>query len=228
MNKINISNLNERTLLSIFDVAFLKPEATYEELEAFLDEAMKYNVGSVCVKPSFLERTVKLLNGFSVKPTTVISFPHGTGTVYTKQKEAEEMVNIGAEELDMVMDIGAFKSGDYKKVEEEIKAVKSLGRLVKVIVETHYLTYEEKVNVAKLVRDAGADYIKTSTGFAPTGAKVEDVKLFYELVGKDIGVKAAGGIKSLKDVISFINAGATRIGLSKFIPVIEEFNKGRL
>ncbi len=223
MNKIDISNLDEKTLLSVFDVAFLKPEASYKELDLFLEDALKYEVGSVCVKPSFLKKTVNTLRGSSVVVGTVISFPHGASTTYTKQKEAEDAVNIGAKELDMVMDIGAFKSGDYKKVEADIKAVKSTSMLVKVIVETHYLTREEKETVAKLVKDSGADYIKTSTGFAPTGAKVEDVRLFYGLIGDSIGVKASGGIRTLKDVISFLDAGATRIGVSKFIPILEEF-----
>jgi len=223
MEKIDISNLNERLLLSVFDVAFLKPEATYEELNLFLQDALHYRVGSVCVKPSFLEKTTEFLKDSGVIPGTVISFPHGAETTYVKQKEAEESVSMGAMELDMVMDIGAFKSRDYKKVEEDIKAVKSTGKLVKVIVETYYLNGEEKITVAKLVRDAGADYIKTSTGFAPEGAKLEDVKLFYELVGKDIGIKAAGGIRKLEDVISFLEAGTTRIGVSKFIPILQEF-----
>ncbi len=223
MEKVDISKLDKKSLVLLFDVAFLKPEATYQELDRFLKDALQYEVGSVCVKPSFLKRAIEVLKGSKVVPTTVISFPHGATTTYTKQKEAEDMVKIGAEELDMVMDIGAFKSKDYKKVKEDIEAVKSFGKLVKVIVETHYLTHEEKVDVANLVRDAGADYIKTSTGFAPTGAKVEDVELFYTLVGKDIGVKAAGGIKTIDDVISLLKAGATRIGVSKFIPIVEAF-----
>ncbi len=225
--KIDIDNLTREVLLSVFDVAFLKPEATYDELDLFLKDALEYGVGSVCVKPSFLKRTVDFIKGSKVVPSTVISFPHGAGTTYAKQSEAEEAVDIGAKELDMVMDIGAFKSKDYKKVEEDIKSVKSTGKLVKVIVETYYLTQEEKVDVAKLVKDAGADYIKTSTGFAPEGAKVSDVRLFYELVGKDIGVKASGGIRTLKDVLSFLEAGATRIGVSKFIPIIKEFEENK-
>jgi len=223
MKKINVSDLDEKTLLSVFDVAFLKPEATYQDLEFFLKDAIKYEVGNVCVKPSFLKRTIEILGNTSITPSTVISFPHGASTTYTKQKEAEDAVNIGAKELDMVMDIGAFKSGDYKKIEADIKAVKSTSVLVKVIVETHYLTEDEKKKIAKLVRDSGADYIKTSTGFAPSGAKVEDVKLFYKLVGESIGIKASGGIRTLEDVLSFLDAGATRIGVSKFIPILEEF-----
>ena len=224
MDKIDVSKLDKKTLLSTFDVAFLKPEATYEKLEIFLEDAVKYSVGSVCIKPSFLRRSAEFIKGSSIILGTVISFPHGAATTYVKQKEAEDMISIGAEELDMVMDIGAFKSKDYKKVEDDIKAVKSTGKLVKVIVETHYLTQEEKTVVAKLVKDSGADYIKTSTGFAPTGAKVEDVKLFYNIVGKYIGVKASGGIRTLQDVLSFLEAGATRIGVSNFIPILEEFN----
>ncbi len=227
MDKIDISKLTRESLASIFDVAVLKPDATYEDLQKVLEDVVKYKAGSICVKPSFLERTVKFLKDTDVVPSTVISFPHGGATTYAKQREAENAVDIGAEELDMVMDIGAFKSGDYDKVEKDIKAVKSTSALVKVIVETHYLTQEEKVTVARLVRDSGADYIKTSTGFAPTGAQVEDVKLFYELVGSDIGVKAAGGIRTLNDVLSFLDAGATRIGVSKFLPILKEFERSK-
>ncbi len=226
--KIDLTKLNRKILLSVFDVAFLKPEATYYELELFLKDAVEYGVGSVCVKPSFLKKAVDFIAGSKVVPSTVISFPHGGGTTYAKQKEAEDAADIGAQELDMVMDIGAFKSKDYKKVEEDIKAVKSTGKLVKVIVETYYLTEEEKINVAKLVKNSGADYIKTSTGFAPEGAKVEDVRLFYDLIGEEIGVKASGGIRTLNDVLSFLKAGATRIGVSRFIPIIKEFESKEL
>ena len=206
MKKIDISNLDEKTLVSTFDVAVLKPEATLQDLEKVIKDAKKYAVGALCVKPSFLKKTVELLKGATITPTTVISFPHGADTTYTKQKSAEDAIKIGARELDMVMNIGLFKSKDYNAVINDIKSVRTVASNItlKVIVETHYLTQEEKSKIAKIVRDSGADYIKTSTGFAQTGAKVEDIALFYELVGKDIGVKAAGGIRTLSDVLSLL------------------------
>ena len=227
MEKIDINSLDEKKLVSTFDVAVLKPEATLQNLEKVINDAKKYSVGALCVKPSFLKKTVELLKDTTITPTTVISFPHGADTTYTKQKAAEDAIKNGAKELDMVMNIGLFKSKEYDAIINDIKSVRTIASnvILKVIVETHYLTQNEKTKIAEIVRDSGADYIKTSTGFAQTGAKVEDIALFYELVGKDIGVKAAGGIRTLSDVLSLLKAGATRIGVSKFIPIIEEFRK---
>ena len=200
----------------LIDHTVLKPETQEEAVIKLCKEALEFNFASVCVNPTFVELCAGLLKGSEVKVCTVIGFPLGANTKEVKGFEALDAVNKGAEEIDMVINIGALKDKKYEYVYEEIKYIKECckGRLLKVIIETCLLTDEEKVKACELSVKAGADYVKTSTGFSTGGATVSDIALMRKTVGPDLGVKASGGVRSYEDMVNMVEAGATRIGTS--------------
>lgn len=200
----------------LIDHTVLKPDTKEESVVALCKEALEYNFASVCVNPCFVELCAKLLKGSDVKVCTVIGFPLGANTKEVKGFEATDAVNKGAEEIDMVINIGALKDGKDDYVYEEIKYVKECckGKLLKVIIETCLLTDEEKVRACELSKKAGADFVKTSTGFSTGGATASDVALMRKTVGSEMGVKASGGVRSYEDLVNMVEAGANRIGTS--------------
>ncbi len=218
--------LSPSELACFFDHTLLRPEATRAQVEALCQEAIRYGFFSVCVNPSYVPLASSILRGTGVKVCSVVGFPLGATLPEVKAFEAEKVIALGAEEIDMVMNVGAMKSGDYNLVREDIARVvavaHSAGALVKVILETALLSREEKVMACKLALEAGADFVKTSTGFGPGGATVEDVRLMRETVGEKMGVKAAGGISSLEQALAMIEAGANRIGASRSVRIIQE------
>ncbi len=219
---------NTQTIASIIDHTLLKPNATREEIEKLCKEAREYSFASVCVNPVYVSTSASLLMDSSVKVCTVIGFPLGSTTSIVKVIEARDAIANGADEIDMVINIGALKSGNDDLVLDDIKAVRKAtdGKILKVIIETAYLTEEEKIKACKISKEAKADFVKTSTGFAPTGAKVEDVMLMRKIVGEDMGVKASGGIKDIKIAEEMVKAGATRLGTSSGIAIVTGKNAG--
>jgi deoxyribose-phosphate aldolase len=210
-------------LASLIDHTLLKPDATRADIEQICREAAQFCFASVCVNPNWVPLCRELLRGSGVKVCTVIGFPSGAHAPDVKAYEARRAVEQGAEEVDMVINIGALKSRDYALVEQDIRGVvQTVGKdtVVKVILETSLLTRDEKIMGASLAKAAGADFVKTSTGFAGGGATVEDVKLMRETVGPEIGVKASGGVRTQEDARAMIEAGATRIGASAGIKIV--------
>ncbi len=212
---MNVNKLIDHTLLKAF--------ATESEIEKLCNEAVEYNFKSVCVNPTHVKLAKKLLIGSDVLVCTVIGFPLGANTKEIKALETVDAVKNGADEIDMVINIGKAKEHQYDYIEDEIRLVvsSSVGRVVKVIIETCYLTDDEKKEVCKAALRAGASFVKTSTGFGTGGATVEDVKLMRETVGETMGVKASGGIHSYEEVEKLVEAGATRIGASSGIKIME-------
>lgn len=213
-------------IAKMIDHTLLKPQALKGNVEKLCNEAKRYGFASVCVNPCFVDLAYSILKGTDVKVCTVIGFPLGANTIESKVYESVDAVKRGASEIDMVLNIGALKSGDYeyvkKEIESVVKAVKSFGDvIVKVILETCYLTDEEKVKACKITVDAGADFVKTSTGFGTDGATVEDVRLMRNTVGEKFGVKASGGIRTVETAKAMIEAGANRIGASAGIQIVE-------
>ena len=208
-------------LAGYIDHTLLKAEAKEADIVKLCDEATEFGFASVCINPAFVPLASKRLKGTDVKVCTVIGFPLGASTTDTKVFEASDAVKKGADEIDMVMNIGRLKDGDCDYVKDEIAAVKGAidNILLKVIIETCLLTDDEIVKASLLVKEAGADFVKTSTGFSTGGAKASDVKLIRETVGPDMGVKASGGIRTYEDAVSMIEAGATRIGASAGIRI---------
>ena len=225
--KLDVKSLTEEKLAKTIDHSLLKPTITDEDLEIGCKIAKKYNVATVCVKPYHAKLAKRFLENSGVKISAVIGFPHGGSLPSVKSKETEEAIRDGADELDMVLNIGVLKFRNYDYVRDDIKAVvvAAQGALVKVILENCYLTNEEKVTACKLAEEAGADYVKTSTGFGTSGATVEDVKLMYDTVGPRLGVKAAGGVRSLEAILAVIEAGATRIGATATVAIMEGWRK---
>ncbi len=213
-----IKNLNK-----YIDHTLLKPEASEKDIEKLCAEAKQYKFATVFVNPSYVKLAAKLLQGSKVKVGCAIGFPLGATTTEVKVKEALQAIKNGAQEIDMVINIGAVKSKNYKLVEDDIKsvvrAVKPIG--VKTILETCLLTTEEKIRVAQIVKKCGAKFVKTSTGFSLGGATIEDIKLLRKTVGKKMGVKASGGIRDYKTAIAMIKAGANRIGTSAGVQIME-------
>ncbi|HFI2691827.1 TPA: deoxyribose-phosphate aldolase [Streptococcus suis] len=205
------------------DHTILKPETTKEQVAQILAEAKEYDFASVCVNPTWVSFAAQELKDSDVKVCTVIGFPLGANTPALKAFETKDAIVNGADEIDMVINIGALKSKNYDLVLEDIKAVveASGDKLVKVIIETCLLTEEEKVKACQLSKEAGADFVKTSTGFSTGGATVEDVALMRKTVGPEMGVKASGGARSYEDAIAFIEAGATRIGASSGVAIMK-------
>lgn len=210
-------------LASMIDHTLLKAEASREDIERLCREAMQYCFASVCVNPTYVGLCAERLRGSGVKVCTVVGFPLGAHLPDVKAHETRRAVEQGAQEIDMVVNVGALKSKDYRLVEEDIRRVVEVaGRdtVVKVILETALLDRDEKVMGATLAKAAGADFVKTSTGFGPGGATVEDVRLLREVVGPEIGIKAAGGIRTQEEAQAMIAAGATRIGASASVKIV--------
>lgn len=209
-------------LCSMVDHTLLAQTATWEEIRALCDDAMTYKTASVCIPPCYVKRAADYVQG-KLAICTVIGFPNGNTTTAAKVFEAKEAIANGAKEIDMVINIGMLKAGDTDYVLEEIRALKdACGALVlKVIIETCLLTDEEKVTMCKLVTEAGADFIKTSTGFSKGGATFDDVALFARHVGPNVRIKAAGGISSIEDAERFVELGASRLGTSRVIKILK-------
>jgi deoxyribose-phosphate aldolase len=216
-------------LAKTIDHSLLRPELTEAEVIAGCELAARYHVASVCVKPADVALAARLLQGSDVAVGTVIGFPHGSTTQAAKVFEAREALANGAVELDMVINIGALRSGKYAAVQAEIAAMVAVahpaGALVKVILENAYLTDEQKVTACKLAEAAGADFVKTSTGFAPTGATLEDVRLMRASVGPGVQVKCAHGVRTLQALLDMIDAGVTRSGATATAAILDEFKK---
>ncbi|MBC3796828.1 deoxyribose-phosphate aldolase [Acetobacterium tundrae] len=214
--------MTNKEILSHIDHTLLKQFATWEDIKVICDDAIDYETASVCIPPSYV-RKIKETYGDKLNICTVIGFPLGYNTTATKVFEAVDAVKNGASEIDMVINITALKNKDYDLVQNEIAEIKkAIGdKILKVIVETCFLTEAEKVIVCQLVTNAGADYIKTSTGFGTAGATVEDIRLFKANIGPDVKMKAAGGVKTVDDLIAFINEGCSRIGTSSAVKMLK-------
>ena len=211
-------------LAKFIDHTLLKPDATQDEIDVLCDEALEYGFASVCINPFWVKRSAGRLRGSDVKVCTVIGFPLGSMTSDMKAAETRRALRDGAREVDMVINIGALKSGQYdvvrKDIERVVDAAREVGALTKVILETALLTDEEKVIASSIAKRAKADFVKTSTGFGGGGATVFDVALMRETVGPDMGVKASGGVRTLEDAEDMIAAGATRIGASAGVQIL--------
>ncbi len=218
-DKLNIAKLIDHSLL--------RPDATEADIVKLCDEAKKYDFFSVCVHPSFVKTAREILAGSDIKVATVIGFPLGMTLTSVKIYEAIESVLHGADELDMVINVGAAKANNWEAVEKEISDLITVTpeTIHKIIIETCYLTDNEKVKASLAVMNAKAEFVKTSTGFAPTGAVVKDVAMIKSVTRGKIGIKAAGGIKTLNDVLAFVGAGATRIGTSSGVDIMNEAAK---
>lgn len=213
----------EKNFARRIDHTLLKAEATKEQIEKLCDEAKQFNFASVCVNPTWVKRSSELLQGTDVLVCTVIGFPLGANTPAVKAFEAKDAIANGAKEVDMVINIGALKDKNYDLVQADIAAVVEAAKdsaLVKVIIESCLLTDEEKVKACELAVAAGADYVKTSTGFSTGGATAEDIALMRKTVGPELGVKASGGVRSLEDMKKMVEAGATRIGASSGVAIM--------
>ena len=210
-------------ILSHCDHTLLAVDSTWEQIKGICDDGMKYSTASVCIPASYVKQAKEYV-GDKLAICTVIGFPNGYSTTAVKAFEAADAVANGADEIDMVINIGELKAGNNDYVLNEIKAIKEAcgGALLKVIIETCLLTDEEKITMCRLVTEAGAEYIKTSTGFSKAGATREDIKLFSENVGPNVKMKAAGGISSIQDAEDFINLGASRLGTSRIVKIVKE------
>ena len=210
-------------IASYIDHTLLKADASREQIEKLCEEAKQYSFASVCINPTWVSLASEQLKGSEAKVCTVIGFPLGATTLETKAFETRNAIVNGATEVDMVINIGALKDGNDQAVEEEIRAVvqEAMGKaLIKVIIETSLLTEDEKIRACQLSVHAGADFVKTSTGFSTSGATVEDIRLMRKTVGPDIGVKASGGVRDLDGTKAMIEAGATRIGASAGVSIV--------
>jgi len=210
-------------LAQMIDHTILKPDATKDQIINLCREAREYNFFSVCINPTFVKLAAEALKGSPVKVCTVVGFPLGATTTTTKVMETRDAIANGAHEIDMVINVGALKAGNYELVKKDIEGViqASEGRIVKVILETALLTDEEKIKACELAKEAGADFVKTSTGFGPGGATAHDIALMRKTVGKYMGVKASGGIRDFETARQMIEAGATRIGASASVAIVK-------
>ena len=213
--------MDKEKVLGMIDHTLLKAVSTWPEIESLCDEAVKYHTASVCVPPCFIKR-IHDQYGDALAICTVIGFPLGYNTTEIKVAETRQAIADGAVEVDMVVNLGDVKSGAFDKVTEEIRAVKQAAgsRILKVIIEPCYLTEAEKIALCRCVTDAGADYIKTSTGFGTAGAQLEDIALFRKHIGPKVKIKAAGGIRTPEDLEAFVNAGCDRIGTSSAVKLL--------
>lgn len=211
-----------KDILSKVDHTLLSPSSTWEQIRQICDDGVTYGTASVCIPASFVKQAKEYVNG-GVKICTVIGFPNGYSTTAVKCFETEDAVKSGADEIDMVINIGWLKDKKYDDILSEIKAIKAAchGKTLKVIIETCLLTDEEKIKMCELVSKSGADFIKTSTGFSTGGATKEDVKLFADHVAPHVKIKAAGGISSLDDAEDFIKLGASRLGTSRIVKIVK-------
>jgi deoxyribose-phosphate aldolase len=225
---LNSQTITYEQLAKTIDHSILRPELTEVDVVAGCVLANQYHVASVCVKPCHVKLAKKLLIGSDVEVGTVVGFPHGSSTIATKVFETQEAVAAGATEIDMVINIGEFRSGHADYLRNEIRAVVNAAHpnaIVKVILENAYLTHEEKVLGCQIVEEAGADFVKTSTGFAPTGATVDDIALMRATVGPQVQVKAAHGVRTLDQLLAMIDAGATRSGATATAAILDEFKQ---
>ena len=218
--------MDNKEILKHIDHTLLKATSSWDGICKLCDEAVEYGTASVCVPPCYIKR-IKETYGDKVNICTVIGFPLGYNTCETKVAEAKQAIAEGASEVDMVINLADVKNGDFEKVEKEIAALKAAAgdKILKVIIETCYLTEDEKIAMCKAVTNAGADYIKTSTGFGGGGATREDVALFAKHVGPNVKIKAAGGIANLQDAEDFINLGASRLGTSRIVKAVKAMEK---
>ncbi len=210
----------------MIDHTLLKPDATADQIAQLCYEARKYKFASVCINPTHVKLSAELLEGTQVKVCTVIGFPLGASAPEVKAFEAQTAINDGATEIDMVINIGAVKAGDLtlvaRDIHEVVKVGHGAGAIVKVIIETALLNEEEKVTACLLAKEAGADFVKTSTGFSGGGATVEDINLMRRVVGPTMGVKASGGVRDFEDAQNMVKAGATRLGASAGVKIVQE------
>ena len=213
--------METKEMLQYIDHTLLKPVCTWDEIETLCKEALSYHTASVCIPPSYVKRAREAF-GPELPICTVIGFPLGYNPTEAKVCEARTALRDGADELDMVINLGDVKNRDFEKVYEEIRALRETAgsRILKVIVETCYLTRDEKIRLCEIVTKAGADYIKTSTGFGTAGAAMEDILLFKEHIGSSVKIKAAGGIRTREDLEAFIQAGCSRIGTSSAVKLL--------
>lgn len=216
--------MHYKNLTSKIDHTGLSQSLGWQDVKLLCDEGIEFGVASVCLPPSYVKEAKSYVNN-SLKICTVIGFPNGYNTTKTKMAEAKEMLELGADELDMVINIGWLKQKQYEDVLNEIKLIKNIAqdKILKVIIETCLLNEEEKITMCQLITESGADFIKTSTGFSKNGATLEDIKLFKQYVGSNVKIKAAGGISTLDDAQNFLNNGADRLGTSKIIKLIKNF-----
>lgn len=215
--------MNDRSLATMIDHTLLKPDSTKEQIIELCEEAKAYHFATVCIQPTWVPLANTILKDSDVGITTVIGFPLGATSTFTKVAETRDAIASGATEVDMVINIGALKSQDDMGVFQDIKAVVEAAdgvAVVKVIIETGYLTVEEKILACNLAKEAGADFVKTSTGFGPGAATVADIELMREAVGSDMGVKASGGVRDQETANQMVEAGATRIGASAGIAIV--------
>lgn len=215
--------MDKKKILSAVDHTLLSQTARWEEIKKICDDAVSYGTASVCIPPSYVKRAKEYL-GDRMAVCTVIGFPNGYQTEAVKVFETRDAIENGADEIDMVINLGDVKDGNYQKVEEEIRRVKEAcgSKILKVIIETCLLTEEEKIRMCPAVTDSGADFIKTSTGFSTAGATFADIRLFAEHVGEGVKIKAAGGISSFADAEEFLSLGASRLGTSRLVKLAKE------
>lgn len=214
--------MTQKEMLTHVDHTLLTQTATWDEIRQILDDAMKYKVASACIPASYVKEASDYVDG-KLAICTVIGFPNGYDTTASKVFMAKDAINNGASEVDMVINIGWLKDKRYDELEAEIREIKEAvgDKILKVIIETCLLTDEEKIKMCEIVTRAGANYIKTSTGFSTAGATFEDIKLFSEHVGKNVRIKAAGGISSLEDAYKFLELGADRLGTSRIVKLVK-------
>ncbi len=215
-----------KEILAKCDHTLLSQTATWDEIKAICDDGMKYKTASVCIPPAYVKQAKDYV-GDNLAICTVIGFPNGYNTTATKEFETKDAIKNGADEIDMVINIGQLKAKNYDYVLDEIKILKAAcgDKILKVIIETCLLTDEEKVKMCKIVTEAKADYIKTSTGFSKSGATFHDIEIFAKNVGKDVKMKAAGGISSIEDAEEFIRLGASRLGTSRIVKIVKATEK---
>ena len=219
--------MNTSDVLKTVDHTLLAQTATWAQIREILDDAMKYHTASACIPAAYVKQAAEYVQG-KLPICTVIGFPNGYSTTETKVFEAKNAIENGASEIDMVINVGFLKDGRYEEVEEEIRKIHEAcdGKILKVIIETCLLTDEEKIKMCELVTKAGAEFIKTSTGFSTAGATFADVKLMKEHVGEGVKVKAAGGISSFDDAEEFIRLGADRLGTSRLVKIMKQTDNG--
>lgn len=222
-----MSKMNLEEFARLFDHTNLKAEATVDDIKKLCHEAIKFRFGAVCINPSYVSYAWELLHQKDVDICTVIGFPLGSTPSEVKAFEAKQAMEDGATELDMVINVGALRSGNLELLRSDILAVREAtkGKILKVILETCYLTKEEIVKACEIAKKIKADFVKTSTGFGSEGATIENVKLMRKTVGPKMGVKASGGIKTYKKAMQILEAGANRIGASSSVQIVEEFKK---
>ena len=218
-----MENLTNEKILEYVDHTLLKQTATWEDIKTICDDAIKYHTASVCIPPSYVKQAKEYVKD-SMTVCTVIGFPNGYNTTAVKVFETKDAIQNGADEIDMVINIGLLKQGKYDEILKEINSIKSAcgDKILKVIIETCLLTDEEKIRMCDVISDSHADYIKTSTGFSTGGATLEDIKLFNENIKGKKEIKAAGGISSFEDAREFIKNGATRLGTSRLVKLMKQ------